>query len=120
MEHVDTLTILIMNPKAAEVDITDEAQAVILLCSLPKEYTAFVNSMIYGRSKISQSDVKAGLHNEVLRGRLASTSLDSDTEGLSVQRGRGQSRSNKGGGWNSSRSQSRGPKRLTCHYCKKP
>ena len=97
MEHVDALTTLIMNLKATTIDITDEAQVVILLCSLPKEYTAFVNFMIYGRSKISLSDVKASLHNEVLRGRLADTSLDSDTEGLSVQRGRGQSRSKKGG-----------------------
>ena len=109
-----------MNPKAADVDITDEAQAVILLCSLPKEYTAFVNSMIYGRSKISLFDVKVGLHNEVLRGRLVSTSIDSDTEGLSVQRGRCQSKSKKGEEQNSSRSQSRGPKKLTCHYFKKP
>ena len=58
MEHVDALTTLIMNLKAAEVDITDEAQAVIILCSLPKEYTAFVNFMIYGRSKISLSNLK--------------------------------------------------------------
>ena len=49
MEHEDAMMTLIMNLKAAEVDITDEAQAVILLCSLPKEYTAFVNSMIYGQ-----------------------------------------------------------------------
>ena len=66
IEHVDALTTLIMNLKATEVDITNEAQDVILLCSLPKEYTAFVNSIICGRSKISLSDVKAGLHNEVL------------------------------------------------------
>ena len=120
MGHVDALTTLVMNLKAEEVEITDEAQAVILLCSLPKEYTAFVNSMIYGRSKISLSDVKAGLHNEVLRDRLASTSLDSDTEGLFVQRGRSQSKSKYGGGRNKSRSQSRGPNKLTCNYCKKP
>ena len=120
MEHVDALTTLVMNLKAADVDITDEAQAVILLCSLPKEYTAFVNSMIYGRGKIGLSDVKAGLHNEVLRGRLASTSIDSDSEGLSVQRGRSQSKSKHGGGRYKSRSQSRGPNALTCNYCKRP
>jgi len=43
MEHVDALTTLVMNLKATDVDITDEAEAVILLCSLPK---AFVNFMI--------------------------------------------------------------------------
>jgi len=49
-----------------------------------------------------------------------STSLDSDTEGLFVQRGTSQSKSKKGGGQNSLRSQSRGTKNLTCHCCKKP
>jgi len=88
MEHVDAWTTLIMNLKVADVNITDEAQTVILLCSLPKEYTAFVNFMIYGYGVISQSNVKAGLHNEVLRSRFVNTSLDSEMEGLSLHKGR--------------------------------
>lgn len=59
----------------------------IQLCSLQREYTTFVNSMINVCNKINLSDVKVDLHDEALRGNLTITSLDS-SEGLFTHRGR--------------------------------
>ena len=41
--HIDALNTLVMNLRAADVKIEDEAQAVILFCSLPTEYNTYVN-----------------------------------------------------------------------------
>ena len=76
--------------------------------------------MIYGRSSICLEDVKTNLHNEMLRGKLANMSMENDSEGLIVQRGRSKSRPKYGGDRAKSRSQSRGARKGVCHYCRKP
>lgn len=60
-----------MKLKASGLDIKDETQTIIPLCSLPLEYGIFVNSMIYGTTTIILVDVKVVLHNEVFIGKLA-------------------------------------------------
>ena len=52
------------------IQIDDEDQALILLCSLPEFFDNFVNSMLYGRDTISLVDVKSSLNSMELRTRL--------------------------------------------------
>ena len=49
---------IIMQFKNMEVEINDEDQALILLCSLPSSYAHFVDTLIYGRDSIYMEIVK--------------------------------------------------------------
>ncbi|MBA0642259.1 hypothetical protein Goklo_026682 [Gossypium klotzschianum] len=44
--------------KNVEVNINDEDQVMLLLCSLPSSYNFFKETLIYGRDKLSFKDVK--------------------------------------------------------------
>lgn len=81
-EHSDSLKTMVMNHKAVKIDIKDESQAMILSCSLAKESTTFIDSMIYGWSKIYLIDVKTYLHNKVLRYRLINETVDCDSNSV--------------------------------------
>jgi hypothetical protein len=52
-----------MDLKNIDVQVDDENQALILLCSLPDVFDNFVNSMLYGRDTISLADVKSALNS---------------------------------------------------------
>ncbi|MFQ6641317.1 hypothetical protein Gotur_014434 [Gossypium turneri] len=47
-----------------EVQIDDEDQAILLLCSLPPSYKSFKETLIYGRDKLSFKDVKGHLFSK--------------------------------------------------------
>ncbi|KAH1056164.1 hypothetical protein J1N35_034229 [Gossypium stocksii] len=47
-----------------EVQIDDEDQAMMLLCSLPSSYKSFSETLIYGRKKLSFEDGKGRLLNK--------------------------------------------------------
>jgi hypothetical protein len=59
--HLDECNKILMDLKNIDIQIDDEDQALILLCSLPKFFDNFVNSMLYGRDTISLVDVKFSL-----------------------------------------------------------
>ena len=65
--HLDEFNKILMDLKNIDIQIDDEDQALILLCSLPEFFDNFVNSMLYGRDTISLVDVKSSLTSMELR-----------------------------------------------------
>ena len=58
MDHLDNFNKIILDLQGVNVKITDEDQALILLCSLPNSYENFGDTMLYGRITIVVSYVK--------------------------------------------------------------
>ena len=69
-KQLDRFNEIIMELKNMEVEINDENQALILLCSLPSSYTHFVDTLIYGRDSISMEIVKSSLNSSEMRKRI--------------------------------------------------
>ncbi|MBA0660753.1 hypothetical protein Goklo_012723, partial [Gossypium klotzschianum] len=63
MWQVRMMAILVQTSlkKNVEVQIDDEDQAMLLLCSLPLSYKSFRETLIYGRDKLSFEDVNGHL-----------------------------------------------------------
>jgi len=78
------------------VKIDDEDQAIILLCSLPKSYENFIDTMLYGRDSITVNNVKDSLQSKELKRRVSSS--NGDDAGLIVSRGRSMERGNSSKG----------------------
>lgn len=74
-----------MDLKNIDVQVDDEDQALILLCSLSDVFDNFVNSMLYGRDTISLADVKSALNSMELRTRLNEKGSDNQAGGLFVK-----------------------------------
>ena len=62
-DHVSRFEKLLADLKNLDKDITDEVKAMILLHSLPDEYSHFVTTLIYGKSVIIFKDVCTVLTN---------------------------------------------------------
>ena len=62
-DHVSRFEKLLANLKNLDEDIKDEVKVMILLQSLPKEYSHFVTTLIYGKSVIIFKDVCTVLTN---------------------------------------------------------
>ncbi|MFQ6640867.1 hypothetical protein Gotur_015821 [Gossypium turneri] len=62
-DHINQFITLLNDLKNVEVHIDDEDQAMLLLCSLPRSYKSFRETLIYGRDKILFEDVKGHLLN---------------------------------------------------------
>ncbi|MFQ6670125.1 hypothetical protein Gotur_035152, partial [Gossypium turneri] len=60
-DHIIQFITLLNDLKNVEVHIDDEDQAMLLLCSLPRSYKSFRETLIYGRDKLSFKDVKGHL-----------------------------------------------------------
>ena len=52
-EHLDTFLSIIMDLENMDVKIDEEDKAIVLLCSLPPSYSAFRDSISYGKSTIT-------------------------------------------------------------------
>nr|KYP51416.1 Retrovirus-related Pol polyprotein from transposon TNT 1-94 [Cajanus cajan] len=65
------------------VKVDDEDLAIILLCSLPKSYENFIDTMLYGRDSITLNNVKDSLQSKELKRRVVFSS-NVDDVGLTV------------------------------------
>ncbi|KAL5790253.1 hypothetical protein ACOSQ2_005141 [Xanthoceras sorbifolium] len=120
--HIDEFESLIMDLQNLDVNIEDEDQALLLLCSLPSSYRHFRETMLYGKDTISLKDVKTALETkEKIDHDITGQSSNSQAQGLYArgrpeQRGRPQDRG-KSRGKSKHRSKSRG-RDVICWYCK--
>ncbi|MFQ6622696.1 hypothetical protein Gotur_002754, partial [Gossypium turneri] len=60
-DHINQFITLLNDLKNIEVQIDDEDQTMLLLCSLPHSYKSFMETLIYGREKLSFEYVKGHL-----------------------------------------------------------
>ncbi|MBA0702605.1 hypothetical protein Goari_026857 [Gossypium aridum] len=60
-DHISQFITLLKDLKNVEVQIDDEEQVMLLLCSLPHSYKSFRETLIYGRDNLSFEDVKGYL-----------------------------------------------------------
>ncbi|KAL5789775.1 hypothetical protein ACOSQ2_004663 [Xanthoceras sorbifolium] len=122
--HIDEFESLIMDLQNLDVNIEDEDQALLLLCSLPSSYRHFRETMLYGKDTISLKDVKTALETkEKIDHDITGQSSNSQAQGLYArgrpeQRGRSQDRG-KSRGKSKHRSKSRS-RDVVCWYCKEP
>jgi len=89
-DHLDNFNRVILDLQSIGVKIDDEDQAIILLCSLPKSYENFIDTMLYGRDSITVNNVKDSLQSKELKRRVSSS--NGDDAGLIVSRGRSMER----------------------------
>ena len=114
--HVSRFEKLLADLKNLDEDIKDEVKAMILLHSLPEEYSHFVTTLIYGKSLIDFIDVCTALTN------LEIWNNDKNSERASsealVSRDWAMEKHKKRGGKNSrSKSRSRNIARDECAFC---
>ncbi|MFQ6644918.1 hypothetical protein Gotur_019273, partial [Gossypium turneri] len=60
-DHINQFITLLNILKNVEVQIEDEDQTMLLLCSLPHSYKSFRETLIYGKDKFSFKNVKGHL-----------------------------------------------------------
>jgi len=86
--------------KEVDLKIEEEEKAMILLCSLPKRYICFSNSLIYSRDTLTLGDVKVGLLSKELRDQIKElsdgSSGASSGHGLFVEKERYEKKENRG------------------------
>src|SRR3954465_981800 len=66
-EHLDAFNSIIMDLGNVDIKVESEDQALILLCSLPKSYNTFVDTLLYGKDSISLDDVSSSLKSRELK-----------------------------------------------------
>src|SRR4051812_13904260 len=49
--HLDAFDSIIMDLENVDIKVDSEDQALILLCSLPRSYDAFVDALLYGKTR---------------------------------------------------------------------
>ena len=115
-DHVSRFEKLLADLKNLDEDIKDEVKAMILLHSLPEEYSHFVTTLIYGKSVIVFKDVCTALTSLEIRNNDKNSERAS-SEAL-VSRDWAMEKQKKRGGKNSrSKSRSRNIARDECAFC---
>ncbi|GKV50375.1 hypothetical protein SLEP1_g57082 [Rubroshorea leprosula] len=112
-DHLDEFNKLILDLKNIDVNIEDEDQAIIVLCSLPDSYDNFVETHLHSRDQLSMEDVKAALNSRELKKKVSGDKSGDQATGL-VIRGRQNNRTFYKRG--KSRSKSRA-KHARCYEC---
>ncbi|KAH9733971.1 hypothetical protein KPL71_017220 [Citrus sinensis] len=115
-DHVSRFEKLLADLKNLDEDIKDEVKAMILLHSLPEEYSHFVTTLIYGKSVIIFKDVCTTMTNLEIRNNNKNYERAS-SEAL-VSRDWAMEKKKKRGGKNSrSKSRSKNITRDECAFC---
>ncbi|MFQ6666886.1 hypothetical protein Gotur_033084 [Gossypium turneri] len=60
-DHISQIITILNDLKNVDVQIKDEDQIMLILCSLPPSYKSFRETLIYGRDNLSFEDVKGHL-----------------------------------------------------------
>nr|KYP53379.1 Retrovirus-related Pol polyprotein from transposon TNT 1-94 [Cajanus cajan] len=68
-EQLDQFNKLILDLENIDVTIDDEDQALLLLCSLPRAYSHFKETMLFGRDSVSIDEVQAAINSKELNER---------------------------------------------------
>ncbi|KAL4291249.1 hypothetical protein GQ457_14G016030 [Hibiscus cannabinus] len=117
VQHVNVSNQIIIDLIQLDVNIEDEARAMILLCSLPP-YEHMVTTLIYGKETINVEEINAALlaHNQ----RKQNVGENSHADSLYVKGYQDRGRKSKKGcsRRRNFRSKSRGRKMIRCYKCK--
>lgn len=103
-----------------EVNMEDEDKALLLLCSLPKSFEHFKDTILYGKEGTTTlEEVQSALRTKELT-KFKDLKIDDGGEGLNVTRGRSEQRG-KGKGKSRSKSKSKGfdKSKYKCFLCHK-
>src|SRR5436190_2950206 len=65
--HLDAFNSIIMDLGNIDIKVDSEVQALILLCSLPRSYDAFIDTLLYGKDSISLENVSSALKSRELK-----------------------------------------------------
>ncbi|PON38934.1 Zinc finger, CCHC-type [Parasponia andersonii] len=113
-KHLDDFNKIILDLKNIDVEIEDEDQAIILLCSFPQSrYEHLVDTLLYKKESLTMAQVKAAINSKELQ-KQHGTKEDLTGEGLTA-RGRNEKWDTK---WNN-KSRSKSKPRLKCLTCHK-
>ncbi|KAG6433809.1 hypothetical protein SASPL_105426 [Salvia splendens] len=116
ISHLDRFDSVIIDLENVDVKVSEEDQAILLLCSLPPSLKHFRDTMIYGKDTISYSSVKSALKSkEQIDRDITGESSSGQAEGLFV-RGRPESKDFENRSKGKSKSKHANKK---CNYCKK-
>jgi len=89
-----------------EVNMEDEDKTLLLLCSLPKSFEHFKDTILYGKDTTTLEEVQSALRTKKLT-KFKDLKVDEGGEGFNVARGRSEHRG-KGKGKSRSKSRSMG------------
>ena len=64
--QLDVFNKLILDLENIDVTIDDEDQALLLLCALPKSFSHFKETLLYGRESLSLVEVQLALNSKEL------------------------------------------------------
>ncbi|CAJ2659843.1 unnamed protein product [Trifolium pratense] len=94
-----------------EVNLEDEDKALHLLCTLPKSYESFKDTMLYGRENpVTLEEVQSALRSKELT-KSNNLKVESGVDALNVSSGRGGGRGRKAKG--------KGGDKWNCFHCQK-
>ena len=85
--QLDELNRIVLDLKNIEMKIDDEDQTLIFLCSLPRMYEHFIDTILYERDTISMEDVKASLNSKELKKKVSQNWVENQSSAF-VARGR--------------------------------
>jgi len=104
MEQLTEFNKILNDLENIEVQLEDEDKAIILLCTLPKSFESFKNTMLYGKEGIvTLEEVQAALRTKELT-KSKDLRIHESGEGLNVSRGNGGGRGNRRKSGNKSKS----------------
>jgi len=110
MEQLTEFNKILDDLENIEVQLEDEGKAILLLCSLPKSFESFKDTILYGKEgTVTLEEVQAALRTKELT-KSKDLRIHENSEGLSVSRGNGVGRGNQRKSGNNSKS-----KCFNCH-----
>jgi len=95
MEQLTEFNKIIDDLENIEVHLEDEDKYILLLCTLPRSFESFKDTMLYGKEgTVTLEEVQAALRTKELT-KSKDLRADENDEGLSVSRGKDSGRDNR-------------------------